>query len=340
MIRHTTSRIFTPLIFILILVLSGCENKDKIKMGFLYSSDVTIRFNKEAEFFKERAEELGAEVIIDHARDNDAVQYEKAMEMMEEGIDLLTLIAVNVNTAENIVKEANARDIPVMAYNRLISNCDLSMFIAGDNEQLGNEMAGYAVDHKPEGNYVILNGDKFDRNAVELMASIDETLEPHIESGDINVLYRTYIENWSPDHAAYELEQLLAANPEPIDAVIACFDGMGVASIEVLEEYGYENGEVIVTGQDANIESCRKIVEGTQHITMYHPLRDIAYKAAEVAIDMVNGEDLEEEYDISYVSNDFKDVPTVKIPSIPVTKDNIDEVLIESGFYDRSEIYD
>lgn len=332
-------RISAPFLFLILLItLGGCDNSDQKKIGFLYSSDVTIRFNKESEFFKERAEELGAEVIVDHANDNAAVQYEKAIEMMENGIDFLTLIAVNVNTAENIVKEAKARDIPVMAYNRLISNSDVDLYISGDNEHLGNEMAGYALEQKPEGNYVILNGDRFDRNAVELMASINETLEPHIESGDINVLYRTYIENWSPEHAGYEFEQFMAANPKPIDAVIACFDGMSVATIEVLEEYGLA-GDVIVTGQDANIESCRKIVEGTQHITMYHPLEKIGNTAAEVAIDFLNGVDLEKKYDVTYANNGFKDVPTIQIPSIPVTKENIDEVLIESGFYDRSQIY-
>ena len=333
------SRIISASLFlILITALSGCGNGDEIKMSFLYSSDVTIRFNKESNFFEEKAEELGADVIVDHAEDNAALQYEKAIEMMEKDIDLLALIAVNVNTAENIVKEAKARDIKVMAYNRLISNCDLDAFISGDNDQLGNEMAGYVLEHQPQGNYVILNGDKFDRNAVELMASIDETLEPHIESGDVNILYKTYIQNWSPQHAGYELNQLMAANPKQLDAVIACFDGMGVAAIEVLEKYG-RAGDVIVTGQDADMESCRKIVEGTQHITMYHPLEKIASRAAELAIDIAKGEDIEDKYDISYVSNGFKDVPTLKIPSIPVTKDNIDEVLIESGFYDRSEIY-
>lgn len=327
-----------PVSFILIAGLSGCGNKEQIKMGFLYSSDVTIRFNKESKFFKERAEQLGAEVIIDHARDNDALQYEKAIEMMEEGIDLLALIAVNVNTAENIVKEAKARDIPVLAYNRLVSNCELDVYISGNNEQLGKDMAGYVVRQKPKGNYVILNGDRFDRNAVELMASIEETLKPHIESGNVNVLYKTYIENWNPDHAAFELDQILSSYPQKVDAVISCFDGMGVACIEVLEKYGLD-GEVIVTGQDAQIESCRRIIEGTQHITLYHPLRDIAYKAAEVAVDIVNGERLEKKYDITYANNGFMDVPTVQINSIPVTKENIDEVLIESGFYERSEIY-
>lgn len=329
-----------PLFIILILIfgLLGCGKSDQKKIGFLYSSDVTIRFNKESKFFKERAEELGAEVEVAHARDNDALQYDIALEMMENDIDLLALIAVNVNTAENIVKEATARDIPVLAYNRLISNCELDIFISGNNEQLGQDMAGYVVDQKPRGNYVILNGDQFDRNAVELMESIDKTLEPHIEAGRINILYKTYVEGWNPDHAAYELDQVLAATPEPIDAVISCFDGMGVACIEVLEKYGLD-GDVIVTGQDAQLESCRRIVEGTQHITMYHPLQEIAYTAAEVAIDMVNGKDLESKYEISYTNNGLIDVPTVQISSIPVTRENLDEVLIESGFYERAQIY-
>ncbi len=338
-LSNATISIFSlSFIFILFLGLSGCNKRDEIKMGFLYSSDVTTRYNLESGFFKERAEELGASVIVDHANNNDALQYEKAIEMMESGIDLLAIIAVNVNTAENIVKEANARDIPVLSYNRLISNSELDVYISGNNEQLGKDMVGYVIDNQPQGNYVILNGDRFDRNAVELMNAIDETLKPHIEAERIKVLYKTYIENWNGDHAAYELEQILAAHPEPIDAVIAAFDGMGVACIDVLKKYGLE-GDVIVTGQDAQLESCRRIVQGTQHLTMYHPLKKIAYRTAEIAIDIVNGVKLKKNYDITYTNNGLMDVPTVQISSIPVTKENIDEVLIESGFYKRSEIY-
>ncbi len=331
--------IFSISLFLILLIgLSGCKNQEQKKIGFLYSSNITIRFNKESSFFKERAEELGAEVIVDHANDNDALQYQKAIEMMDEGIDMLVIIAVNINTAENIVKEAKARDIPVMAYNRLIANADQDIYISGNNEQLGKDMAGYAISQRPEGNYIILNGDRFDRNAVELMASLEKTLQPHIDADKINILYKTYIENWNPDHAGYELDQFIRANPEPIDAIISCFDGMSVACIEVLEKYDLD-GKVIVTGQDAQVESCRRIVEGTQHMTMYHPLQDIAFTAAEVAMDILNNENLEKKYDITYANNGLKDIPTIQISSIPVTRENIDEVLIESGFYTREEIY-
>jgi D-xylose transport system substrate-binding protein len=333
--KNIFSLLFT---LILILSLSGCGNSKEKKIGFLYSSDVTARYNIESQHFKDRAEELGAEVIVDHANNNEAVQYEKALEMMEQEIDLLAIIAVNVNTAENIVKEAKARDIPVLAYNRLIPDSELEVYISGNNDQLGKDMAGFVIEKRPQGNYVIQNGDKFDRNAVELMTSIEKTLEPHIKSGRVNILYKTFVEAWDADHAAYELDQILSSAPQKVDAVIAGFDGMAVACIDVLKEYGLA-GDVIITGQDAQVESCRRIVEGTQHLTMYHPLKDIAYKAAEVAIDIVNGNNLEKNYDISYTDNGLKEVPTVQISSIPVTRENIDEVLIESGFYDRSDIY-
>jgi D-xylose transport system substrate-binding protein len=338
--HYFKSQKIVPFYFLIILIfaLSGCSKKEQIKIGFLYTSDVTARFVMESAHFKEHAESLGANVIVDHADNNAAIQYEKAIEMMENGVELLALIAVNINTAENIVKEAKARNIPVLAYNRLISNCELDVYISGDNDQLGEDIAGFAINKKPEGNYIILNGDKFDRNAVELMASLEETLEPHIKANRINILYKTYIEAWNGDHAAYELDQVLAATPATIDAVISAYDGMSIPCIEVLEKYGLA-GDVIVTGQDAEIESCRKIIEGTQHMTMYHPLKEIAYKAAEVAMDIVNGNDLEDKYDLSYSNNGLMEVPTVKIKSIVVTKNNIDEVLIESGFYERSQIY-
>ncbi|WP_010664299.1 substrate-binding domain-containing protein [Marinilabilia salmonicolor] len=333
-----TSILSFTLLVVLFTALPSCKKSEGKKIGFLYSSNVTIRFNKESQFFKERAKELGVNVVIDHAGDNDAVQYEKAIQMMEDGIDLLTLIAVNINTAENIVKEAKARDIPVIAYNRLIANSDLDVYISGNNDELGKDMVGYALKQKPSGNYVILNGDRFDKNAVELMESIDETLQPHIDAGKINILYKTFIESWNPVNAAHELEQLMKANPEPIDAIVSCFDGMSVGCIEVLEKYDLA-GKVIITGQDAQLESCRRIVEGTQHMTMYHPLKQIAYKAADVAVDILNGEKLDKTHEITYSNNGFKDVPTVQISSIPVTKENIDKVLIESGFYKREEIY-
>ncbi|NLX73443.1 MAG: sugar ABC transporter substrate-binding protein, partial [Bacteroidales bacterium] len=98
------------------------------------------------------------------------------------------------------------------------------------------------------------------------------------------------------------------------------------------------DGKVIITGQDAQIESVRDIAAGKQHITMYHPFKEIGYTAAEVAIALIKGERLDD-FNVVYTDNGLKEVPTVQINSIPVTRDNLDLVLIEGGVYTRDEVY-
>ena len=326
------------LLFIaLSMVFSGCSTKEDIKIGFLYSSDITYRFVVESNYFAERAAQLGAEVIIDHADNNAALQYEKAVEMKEQGVDMLVLIYINEITANAIVRDYKAEGIPVMAYNRLIPNSDIDMYIAGNNRSLGENMAGYVLNRVPRGNYMLFGGDKFDRNAIELQAAIDSVLAPSIENGSINILYKTFTENWDGRNAAYELRQFMQNSEQYPDAIIACFDGMAHHMIEVLKDWDLD-GKAIITGQDAQIESVRDIAAGKQHITMYHPFKEIGYTAAEVAIALIKGERLDD-FNVVYTDNGLKEVPTVQINSIPVTRDNLDLVLIEGGVYTRDEVY-
>ena len=325
------------LFIVLSMVFSGCSKKEDIKIGFLYSSDITYRFVVESKHFAERAGQLGAEVIIDHADNNAALQYEKAIEMKEQGVDMLVLIYINEITANAIVRDFKADGIPVMAYNRLIPNSDIDMYIAGNNRSLGENMAGYVLNRVPRGNYMLFGGDKFDRNAIELQAAIDSVLAPSIENGSINILYKTFTENWDGRNAAYELRQYMQNSEQHPDAIIACFDGMAHNMNEVLKDWDLD-GKVIITGQDAQIESVRDIAAGKQHITMYHPFKEIGYTAAEVAIALIKGERLDD-FNVVYTDNGLKEVPTVQINSIPVTRDNLDLVLIEGGVYTRDEVY-
>jgi D-xylose transport system substrate-binding protein len=339
MITNFRVKIILPMVIIILagFMGSGCKSSSEMKIGFLYSSDITYRFVLESQYFAERARELGAQVFIDQAGNNAALQYQKAMEMVDMGVDLLVLIYINANTADAIVRDVKAAGIPIMAYNRLVPDSDLDMYIAGNNRSLGESMAGHALKNVPRGNYMVFGGDKFDRNAVELMESFDHVLGPSIRSGDINILYRTYTENWDGKNAAFELKQFLANSQEQPDVILSSFDGMTHAMIQVLEEYGLA-GKVILTGQDAELVSIRDIVNGKQHITMYHPWKQIAYTAAEVAVEMVRGNNLSR-FNVVYTDNGYKPVPTVQINSIPVTRENLDNVLIESGAYKREDIY-
>jgi D-xylose transport system substrate-binding protein len=319
--------------------LSGCKAKnDKVKVAFLYSSKVTSRYVIESGLFKEKANELGAEVYIDEANNNESIQFNKAMELFDKNIDVLCLIAVNTNTAAAIVREGHKRDIKVIVYDRMVKSDKLSLFICGNNVKMGQDMANIVMKHKPRGKYIILSGDKFDRNAVELQKAILSTIKTKIKNKDIKILYQSYIENWDSKNAAFELDQYLSLTGERPDAVLSAYDGMTEGVITVLEKFGFKPGDVMLTGQDAELQAIKNIVSGWQLVTFYHPLKQLAYAAAEAAVGLANDK-LPEKYKITYTDNMLMKVPTIKIPSTPVVKENIDKILIKQGIYTKEQLY-
>jgi D-xylose transport system substrate-binding protein len=292
---------------------------------------------KESNFFKLKGEELGATVYIEEADNNESLQYKKALEFIDKDIDVLCLIAVNTNTAAAIVRAAKQKDVKVIAYDRMVKSKDLDLYISGNNKKFGEDMCASVLKIKPKGNYIILSGDKFDRSAIELQQSIDSTLAPHVQSGDIKILYKTFIEEWSGVNAGFELNQFLALSGEKPDVILAAYDGIADGVINVLRKYNMD-GNVLITGQDAELEAIKHITEGTQLMTVYHPLEVLGSKAAEIAFRLAQGK-MPDKSEISYTNNSIISVPTIKINSIPVLKENIDNVLIKTGVYTSQEIY-
>lgn len=333
----TLKNIYIVLLIIIVFLLKACKSEDDIKIGFLYPSKEILRFNKEVGFFKKYANDKGVQVIVKQASNDEAIQFQQATEVINQGVNALVIVAVNVNTSAAIVRLAKSKDIPVVAYNRMIVNSDLDFFVASSNDQIGKIMVDAAIKEKPQGNYVIFNGDKFDKNGDELQKAISKHLLPHVNAGKVNVVYESFVENWSNENSAYEMEKVISTLGKNIDAVLAGFDGMAEGVIEVLKKYEL-NGKVVVTGQDAELRGCRNIVEGNQTVTVYHPLNKLAEKAAEITIEIAKGNSVTQFVNSTEVSRDYK-IPTHRVNSIAVTKDNIDEVLIKSGVYKKEEIY-
>jgi len=325
-------------LFLSVLFISpGCTNKKNLKIAFLYPSKTIERFRKESEFFKAYAEKQGIEVIIKDSEVDETLQKAQASEIIEQGVDAIVIIAVNVNTGAAIVREAKENDVKVLAYNRMITNSDVDFFVASSNDQIGKSMVDAVIKEKKGGNFVILGGDKFDKNGLDLQNAIKKHLKPYVDKGDVNIVYESFIEQWSDEIARFEMQKVISLYGTDIDAVISGFDGMSEAAIEVLEKYDLA-GKVAVTGQDAELRGCRNIVKGYQTMTLYHPLKTIAESAAEIAIELAKGKNLKE-FVNSTENNGYKDVPTHRVNSIIITKDNIDKELIDTGIYTSEEVY-
>ncbi len=188
-------------LFVMIFI-AGCKQKEQKTIGFLYPSELILRYNLESNFFKEYCAKQGVEVIIKIASDDESIQMELANEMIEQKVDVLVLIAANIYSAGSIVRNAHIEGIPVMAYNRMIKNSDVDFFIASSNDVVGKAMVDAVLKEKPSGNFVILGGDKFDKNGEDLYAAIKKYLKPKIDNKQVNIVYETFIEKWG-EHCCF-----------------------------------------------------------------------------------------------------------------------------------------
>ncbi len=317
--------------FILItlsLFIFGCKTNSKGTIGYLNPATFRERFILESAYTMEKLDELGYETIIMHAEDDDAVQLQQGYELIEKGVDALIIVCVNGGTIAPLVREAKKKGIKVIAYNRLINNSEYDLFITGNNKNNAELFCDAALSRKPTGNYVVLGGDRFDMNGFELKMHIDSILKPHIASGDINLLYEGFVEDWSRERAAFELQKVVDIHGPDIDAVIACNDPMGLAVLDVMRKYD-KIGEVITMGQDATNEMMKAIINDEAQMTIYHPHQILGYRTAELVDEMLNGKNVNNIAN-SYTFNGFIDIPTVQINSIALEKEDILK-MIENG---------
>jgi ABC-type xylose transport system, periplasmic component len=196
-------------------------------------------------------------------------------------------------------------------------------------------MADYVTKIKPNGKYILLGGDKSDQNAIWVKGGQLKTLEPMINAGKIIIAYNIYVEDWSGENAKHEIRNYLNLSSDTPDVILSSNDGMASSVIELLTEYNL-NKTVLVTGQDADIEACRNIVRGNQVMTVYKPLKDLAYKAAELAIKIAKNEKMSNECVL--INNGKIDVSTILLTPKVVDKDNIKSTIVADGFFTEDEI--
>ncbi len=333
-----------------LVILSGCQNPgtskkeaeidttEKIKIGLSMDSLRVERWQKDRDIFKAEAEKLGAEVIVQSADGDERRQNEQADNMITQGVDVLVVIPKDSVAAAQIVQAAHAEGIKVIAYDRLIRESEPDLYISFDNEQVGYLQAEYLLRQKPKGDYFLLGGAPTDNNAQLLRKGQRRALQPAIDAGDIRLVAdgKHWAVNWEPRDALKKAEQVLTQTDNRIDAVVASNDGTAGGVIQALEGQNLA-GKVLVSGQDAELAACQRIVKGTQTMTVYKPIRLIATKAAQAAVALGKGEPIAEA--TQGVNNGKVDVPSILLTPIQVDKANLDDVVIKDGFHTREAVY-
>jgi D-xylose transport system substrate-binding protein len=323
------------------LLPSGCSSvqtfkneDDTLKIGFIYETMTVERWQRDRDIFVAEATELGATVIVKNAYEDSIRQEELGMEMVNEGVDVLVLVAYDKDALADLVKYAHNNNVKVIAYDRIIKNADVDLYISFDNTRVGEMMGETATNAVPKGNYIILNGTQRDDNSFHLRQGYFKYLQPLINKGDINIVGETWVDLWR-DEGSYNFVREKLGGGTNVDAIIAGNDQLAEGAIRALSEKRLA-GNVFVTGQDSELAACQRVVEGMQNMTVYKPINVLAKGAAEYAVKMAKGEDIgpcdsisDGTYNINYVVYD----------PILVTKDNIMDNVIKDKFYTMEQVY-
>lgn len=309
-----------------LLLLSNCSKKTKI--GFLMDIDETGRWPQDKQLFIEHVNNLGGEVVFRASGGDPVRQFELGREILDEGVDLLVVIPTDMNTAANIVKLAHQREVPVVSYDRIIRDCNLDFYISFDNVRVGEMQAEYLTTVCPMGNYVILGGDVSDNNSFLVRLGQLNVIQPLIERGDIQVVYDQFVDFWAPEEG-YRLMKECLQKHKNIDAVLAANDQLAEGAIKALQEAGYSELPCI-SGQDAVPSACQRIIAGTQTMTVYKPLEAIAYRTAEVCMQMLEEGKIPKTY--LSVNNGKRQVPAILLDPMVVNSETIDLTVVADGY--------
>jgi D-xylose transport system substrate-binding protein len=308
---------------------------EPITIGFSMDTLKEERWQRDRDLLVKWAEEHGAKVLVQAANGNDALQNSQAENLLTQGVDVLIVVAHNAETAATIVDSAHRAGVPVIAYDRLIRNADVDLYVSFDAVRIGELQGQYAVQRVPKGNYVLIGGAPSDNNALLLREGQLKPIKPLVGKKDITIVSDQFAKDWQAIEALKIMENALTRTGNKVDAVVASNDGTAGGAIQALAEQKL-TGKVLVTGQDADLAACQRIVAGTQTMTIYKPLTKLAAKAAEVAILLARKQPVPDP--TQGVNNGKKDVPSILLDPIAVDKANLMSTVVADGYHKIEDI--
>src|SRR5882724_3004658 len=290
------------------------------------------RWQGDRDMFVKHARELGADVLDLSANSDDAVQIGDVEKLITNRVDVLVIVPHDGKAMAKAVRMAHDAGIPVIAYDRLIRDSDLDLYVSFDNVKVGELQAQYLIDHLPtpgKGNIIRIYGSKTDNNAQLFKQGQDNVLAPYLARGDIKVVHEDWADDWKPEVAKRIMNAAITAHGADFDAVLASNDGTAGGAIQALIEEGYA-GKKLVTGQDADVVACQRIVSGLQAMTIYKPVHTLASNAAELSVRLARRQVV--------VAKQSTDNGKLLVPSalsevVTVTRENILQTVVKDGYH-------
>ena len=335
---------------------SGSDGGDggKGTIGVAMPTKSSERWIADGNNIKEQLEAEGYTVDLQYAEDDIPTQVSQVENMITKGADTLVIAAIDGTALGEVLATAESQDIDIIAYDRLIRDSDaVDYYTTFDNFEVGVLQAeslvqGLEERGKAPYNVELFAGSPDDNNATFFWDGAMSVLEPMIESGDIVVpsgqtdFDQAAILRWDPATAQKRMEDILTGtySSETVEGVLSPYDGLSLGIIAALQGNGYGGGGKelpVVSGQDAEVQSVKSILAGEQYATIFKDTRELA----KVTVDMITalGEGEEPEVnDTETYDNGVKVVPSYLLDPVVVYKDDVQAVLVDSGYYTEDEL--
>ncbi len=308
------------------------EAEEKIEIGMSFDTFVVERWQRDRDIFVATANELGAEVNVQNPNGNVEEQIRQLEYFIDKKVDVIVVVPIDADSLSEVIGKAKDEGIKVISYDRLANNADVDLYISFDNEAVGRCMGKSMGKQMTVGDKVIMiSGPLTDGNVSQVNAGFMEEME----KAGIQVVDIAYMDEWRPELAYEYMEENIDSIKEDVQGIMCGNDNLASQVIFALSENRLA-GEILVVGQDADLDACQRIVEGTQFMTVYKPVNLLAEEAAHMAVALAKGEEIVCE---EMINDGTYDVPYIKLTPEAVTKENIDDVIIGQGFHLKEDVY-
>ncbi|WP_322889562.1 MULTISPECIES: D-xylose ABC transporter substrate-binding protein [unclassified Yoonia] len=296
-----------------------------LTVGVSWSNFQEERWKTDEAAIRAALEAAGATYVSADAQSSSAKQLSDVESLIAQGVDALIILAQDSAAIGPAIEAAANEGIPVVAYDRLIED-SRAFYLTFDNVEVGRMQARAVLEQAPSGNYVMIKGSPTDPNADFLRGGQQEVLQEAIDSGAITIVAEAYTDGWLPANAQRNMEQILTANDNAVDAVVASNDGTAGGVVAALTAQGLEG--IPVSGQDGDHAALNRVALGTQTVSVWKDARDLGRAAGEIAVALAgnDGDMSAVEGSQTWTSPAGTEMTAIFLAPVPVTADNLTDV--------------
>ena len=325
----------------------------KIKIGLSFSDFATERWKNEEVLMRKLLEEKGYEVISAEANHDVKLQNDQIDNMVSQGVKGLIVVAEDGDAVVTSVDKAADAGVKVIAYDRLIKTAKIAAYLSFDNVEVGRQQAlgvmaaidadNWDVNANGPARVVQLAGSPTDNNATLFTKGQTEILQPYVDSGKIEIVAQQGIDNWDAANALKVMENILTAQNNDIDAVVASNDGTALGALQAMKAQGLA-GTVPISGQDATADGCNSIVKGELTVSILKDIRNLSPLAVDVMDKLIKGQPVDGMKNFTLAELTVDDTKQGEVPCVflkvqQVNKDNVYDLVVKSGFQPYDDVY-